>query len=79
MFTASVIIGGFPTYKMSQVEEYLASSGEMERLSKHLHDRLEQSGWFDQVSTLAAAELSASDNPNFESITQQVTARAMGR
>lgn len=64
---------------MTQVEEYMAKSGEMDRLQKHLHERLEQSGWFDQVSTLAAAELSAADSPNFDSITQQVTARAMGR
>lgn len=64
---------------MTQVEEYLAKSGELERLSKHLHERLEQSGWYDQVSTLASAELSAADSLNFDSITQQVTAKAMGR
>ena len=64
---------------MTQVEEFLTQTGQVSQLSQHLQERLEQCGWYDQVSALAAQELSASENLNLDAITQQVMDKAMSR
>lgn len=60
----------------SQIQSHLVSLGNYDAINKQLKVSLYKSGWFDEVSDLAKAELTQKQDANFNELYQLVKPKA---
>ncbi|KAK9459472.1 transcription factor e(y)2-domain-containing protein [Lipomyces oligophaga] len=59
------------------VHHRLVESGEYDRLSALLRQKLAASGWYDQMQELASENLKTQDTPNFEDLVNDLEQKAL--
>ncbi|QLG70280.1 hypothetical protein HG535_0A02180 [Zygotorulaspora mrakii] len=76
MSEATTENGGSSDLK-AQIQRYLVASGNYEKISDKLGERLLQDGWVDEVRRLITAEIRATNSTNFSQILSKIEPEAL--
>lgn len=61
----------------AQIQQYLVESGNYEKISAKLNDKLLEDGWMDQVRRLTMNEIENDKSANFASILAKIEPQAL--
>ncbi|CCK68592.1 Sus1p KNAG_0B01445 [Huiozyma naganishii CBS 8797] len=61
----------------AQIQSYLVESGNYEKISNALNDKLLQDGWADKVRDLTMQEIRSSNQANYKDVLEKIEPQAL--
>lgn len=62
----------------AQIQKYLVESGNYEKVSNLLNEKLLQEGWVDHIRNLTVSEMKNNENSNYSDILKIIEPKAIG-